>query len=101
MANMKSAQGGDATAAVKEQTADGPRAPKPSRSRAKEPPASINFGAAYSDPSTVGWYDERASFEAAGGTPSPRQRAQRGEDIGLTHTEPGDSLPSGVPVPID
>jgi hypothetical protein len=42
----------------------------------------------YSDSSTVGWYDEQRMFEQATGTPSPRQRAQRGESGFGEHVGP-------------
>jgi hypothetical protein len=53
-------------------------APRPSKSNAVQP----RHDARYADHSTVGWYDERDAFEAAAGTPSPRQRAARGESFG-------------------
>jgi hypothetical protein len=55
------------------------------------------FGKAYSDPSTVGHYDERRAFEAAHGTPSPRQR---GEVVPEGKTaDPGGG--ATVPAPLD
>jgi hypothetical protein len=75
-----------------------PRAPKPK-------PAAQAADSRYSEPSTVGWYDERKAFEAAAGNPSPRQRLERGEDIdgktdrvapGGIHQQPGDASIAGA-----
>jgi hypothetical protein len=71
----------------------GPRPPVPERPA--KPPAEAKtpsrFGGAYADRSYVGVRDERAAFDAAQGTPSPRALAQRSgpEAIGMTHIEPG------------
>jgi hypothetical protein len=71
---------GDASAAIKKPSADGPRAPKPKgRSAPREASAAGPFGGGYTDSGYVGWRDERKTFETAAGRPSPRLRAQRGE----------------------
>jgi hypothetical protein len=77
------------------------RAPKPK-------PAAQAADARYSDPSTVGWYDERKTFEAAHGRRSPRQRLAAGEGVdgkvdriapAGTHQEPGDPI-AYAPAPL-
>jgi hypothetical protein len=70
-------------------------ASKPSASHEAEA-GTAQFGKAYSDRSTVGVYDGRKAFEAAAGTPSPRQRAQRGEKVVPTSETQGP-----FPAPLD
>jgi hypothetical protein len=59
------------------------------------------FGGAYSDPGTTGHFDARRQFEAAHGTPNPRQLGQRGQTI----VPKGKTADAGggveVPAPID
>src|SRR5204862_1714154 len=99
---LKSKGGGDVSAAAKDKTADGPRKPKPAgRSAPHEAQSGGSFGGAYSDPSTTGWFDATEAFKTAHGKPSPRQRAMRGEDVGGTHTEPGQEASIGLVNPID
>jgi hypothetical protein len=81
-------------------------APTPRASKAK--PVTRAADARYSEPSTVGWYDERKAFESAQGNPSPRQRLERGEQVdgkvdrvapGGAHQEPGDaSIAAAAPL---
>jgi hypothetical protein len=102
----KTKQGGEAyadtTAAVKKTTADGPRAPTTAKPAAShEAQGGGSFGGGYSDPSYVGWRDERGAFEGAHGKPSPRHRAMRGENVGGTHTEPGQEASIGLANPLD
>ena|SRR5436190_14874907 len=99
MAEMKSKQGGDTSAAIKDKTADGPRAPKPAGRPAAHSAAVGDRR--YSDPGTVGWFDETEALKSAHGNPSPRLRAMRGEDVGGTHTEPGQEASIGLANPID
>jgi hypothetical protein len=63
--------------------------PKPNQDHTAESGLG-SFGGKYSDPSTNGHYDETAAFKAAHGTPSPRQRAERGEKVvPEAETKPG------------
>jgi hypothetical protein len=67
-------------------------------------PGRAELGVGYSDDVSdsgfAGTREQRAFFEATRGNPGPRGQAHElaGE---ATHTEPGDSLPAGVPAPID
>src|SRR5881394_3629430 len=102
MADMKSKQGGDTSGSIKRTTADGPRKRKPAEHSAPhEAQSGGSFGGAYSDPSTTGWFDATEAFKTAHGKPSPRQRAMRGEDVGGTHTEPGQEASIGLANPLD
>jgi hypothetical protein len=86
----------------------GPRPPVAERSSkgpAEADTGLASFPSSYSDPSTVGHYDERKAFEAAHGNPSPRQRLERGEQVdgkvdrvapGGIHQKPGDASIAGA-----
>lgn len=58
------------------------------------------FDPSYGDRSTVGVYDERRAFEAVHGTPSPRQLAQRGENV-VPKAKTAWPEPRMVPAPIE
>jgi hypothetical protein len=89
----------DASAAVKKKTADGPRAPK-AAGRAAAHEARASADKRYSDPSTVGWFDESEALKSAHGKPGPRG-PEHELDGKHDRVQPGELLPSGVPAPLE
>lgn len=75
----------------------GPPPAPPARPAKAPPEAKTPADSRYSDPSTVGWFDESEGFKAARGN-HPGARGPESEPGG-THQEPGDaSIAAAVPL---